>query len=399
MIKFLYDVSKADNHWFKTYHNHHIDKLKMTQFTYDSCLLYIINHICTKIMSMQTDDTLILVDQSFAVVENEAIHSAKIMIKTREQLISNNSLKFNDIRIERLDFIDQSSTIIYFRQETHIQDIQLIQSIESIITNARSKVRTQLISKKQYVIQRAREAYLTSICQFEASFDLSHAAQFTDWTFCQDDVIALNKRLQWQINNQIRKLQYVKLNQASLQLVIFSDSFFANNRDLSSQIDYVICLIDSINTTNILHWFSIKCKRITRSVLAIEFFAMIHDFDVDSILKAISTKMLDTFILLIFVIDSKSLYDCLVRLEITVEKRLMMNVMILRQSYERREITEIKWIHESNNSVDSMTKSKSFSTLKTIIDINRINLNTIEWVKRATAKELINQIKKIEIDE
>jgi hypothetical protein len=129
---------------------------------------------------MQTDDTLILVDQSFAVVENEAIHSAKIMIKTREQLISNNSLKFNDIRIERLDFIDQSSTIIYFRQETHIQDIQLIQSIESIITNARSKVRTQLISKKQYVIQRAREAYLTSICQFEASFDLSHAAQFTD---------------------------------------------------------------------------------------------------------------------------------------------------------------------------------------------------------------------------
>jgi carbonic anhydrase/acetyltransferase-like protein (isoleucine patch superfamily) len=131
-------------------------------------------------MSMQTDDTFILVDQSFAVVEDETIHSAKIMIKTREQLISNNSLKFNDIRIERLDSIDQNAIIIYFRQETHIQDIQLIQSIESIITDARNKVRTQLTSKKQYVIQRAREAYLTSICQLEASFDLSHAAQFTD---------------------------------------------------------------------------------------------------------------------------------------------------------------------------------------------------------------------------
>jgi hypothetical protein len=55
---------------------------------------------------MQTDDTFILVDQSFAVVEEEAIHSAKIMIKAREQLISNNSLKFNDIKIERLDSID-----------------------------------------------------------------------------------------------------------------------------------------------------------------------------------------------------------------------------------------------------------------------------------------------------
>ncbi len=73
-----------------------------------------------------------------------------------------------------------------------------------------------------------------------------------------------------------------------------------------------------------------------------ELFAMIHEFDVDSVLKAILTKMLDILISLILVIDSKSLYDCLVRLDIIVKKRLMMNVMILRQSYERREITEIK---------------------------------------------------------
>jgi hypothetical protein len=143
---------------------------------------------------MQTDDTFILIDQSFAIIEKEATHSIKIMIKTREQLILNNSLKFNDTRIERLGSIDQR--IIYYRQEAHIQDIQLIQSIESIITNARDKIRIKLTSKEQYVIQRARETYLTSICQFEASFDLSHAVQFTDSTFCSDDVIALNKRLQ-----------------------------------------------------------------------------------------------------------------------------------------------------------------------------------------------------------
>jgi hypothetical protein len=118
VIKSLYDVSKADNHWFKIYHDHHTDKLKMTQFTYDLCLLYItvISHIDMRIMNMQTDDTLILIDQSFAVVEKEAIHSAKIMTKTREQLTSENSLKFNDIRIERID----SNEAIYFRQKTHI---------------------------------------------------------------------------------------------------------------------------------------------------------------------------------------------------------------------------------------------------------------------------------------
>jgi hypothetical protein len=76
------------------------------------------------IVNIQTDDTFILADQSFAVVEDEAIISAKIMIKTRERLISNNLLKFNDIRIERLDSIDQR--IIYYRQKAHIQNIQLI---------------------------------------------------------------------------------------------------------------------------------------------------------------------------------------------------------------------------------------------------------------------------------
>jgi hypothetical protein len=167
----------------------------MTQFTYDSCLLYIIiiiiiSHIDIKIMSMQTDDTLILADQSFAVVEKEAIHSAKIMTKAREQLTFKNSLKFNDTRIERIDSNDN----IYFRQETHIQDIQLIQSIDTIITSARGKMRIKLITKEQYVAQRARDAYLTFICQSEASFDLSHAVQSTEMS--SDDVNALNKRLQ-----------------------------------------------------------------------------------------------------------------------------------------------------------------------------------------------------------
>ncbi len=80
-------------------------------------------------------------------------------------------------------------------QSTHIQDIQLIQSIETIIiTSARDKMRIKLISREQYVTQRAREAYLTFICQFEASFDLSRAAQFIESLF--DDIISLNKRLQ-----------------------------------------------------------------------------------------------------------------------------------------------------------------------------------------------------------
>jgi hypothetical protein len=121
---------------------------------------------------------------------------------------------------------------------------------------------------------------------------------------------------------------------------------------------------------------------------------MIHDFDVESILKSILIKMLVIDISLILITDSKFLYDCLVRLSTIVEKRLMIDVMTLRQFYERREITEMIWIHDINNSVDSMIKIKSSTVLKTVIDINQINLDIIEWVKRATTRKTVNQDKK-----
>ncbi len=173
----------------------------MTQFTYDLCLLYKVTEIdnLSDAVRMQIDYTLLLVDQSFVALKKETIKSAKIMIKNRERLISDNSLKYNEIRIERLDSNlneNDSNEIIYFRQKTHIQDIQLINSIESSsITNAREKVRVNLISREQYIAQRARDVYLATICQFETTFDLSHAAQSIESTFFSDDIITLNKRL------------------------------------------------------------------------------------------------------------------------------------------------------------------------------------------------------------
>jgi hypothetical protein len=69
----------------------------------------------------------------------------------------------------------------------------------------------------------------------------------------------------------------------------------------------------------------------------------------------------------------------------------MIDVMTLRQFYERREITEMKWVHGANNPADSMTKIKPSSALRTMIDTNRINLDTTEWIERATARETVNQ--------
>src|ERR1700722_14048713 len=85
--------------------------------------------------------------------------------------------------------------------------------------------------------------------------------------------------------------------------------------------------------------------------------------------------------------DSKSLYNCLVKLGTTQEKRLIVDLMCLQQSYERREIAEIKWIDRNSNPADAMTKSKPCQALKDLIDTNTVNLQVTEWVERVGDKD------------
>ena len=61
--------------------------------------------------------------------------------------------------------------------------------------------------------------------------------------------------------------------------------------------------------------------------------------------------------LIIIYTDSYSLYECLVKLRTIKEKRLMIDIMALRQSYERRELTEVQWINRQDNPADIMTKA------------------------------------------
>ena len=56
--------------------------------------------------------------------------------------------------------------------------------------------------------------------------------------------------------------------------------------------------------------------------------------------------------------------------------------MCLRQAYKRREITEVKQINGRDNPVDIMTKAKLCQALKTLIDMNKLNLEVMEWVER-----------------
>ena len=99
--------------------------------------------------------------------------------------------------------------------------------------------------------------------------------------------------------------------------MVFTDASFANNKDLSSQISYVLALVDDTGSANILYWSSTKCKRVTRSVLASELYGMAHGFDISASVKSTVDKALEIDLPLVLCTDSRSLYQCLVKLGTT----------------------------------------------------------------------------------
>src|SRR5438045_1930342 len=288
----LYGMPEAGMHWYKTYHDHHLNSLQMTPSTFDPCLLF--NKHATAIIGMQTDDMLISATNEFMVKEEEELQKAKFLAKPREKLTANHPLEFNGF------VITQSDNKISITQPEQIKKL--------------NPLPTETFTKDQYIAERARGAYIATISQPQAAFSLSFAAQTTQPT--ADDTKFLNRCLDQQQNNE--GLTFVELDLQTLRVVAFTDSSFANNHDHSSQIGYVIILADAHNNANIIHWQSIKCRRITRSVLASELYALSLGFDTASTIKSTLDQILACLrqgnIPLTICIDSKSLYERLVKL-------------------------------------------------------------------------------------
>ena len=69
---------------------------------------------------------------------------------------------------------------------------------------------------------------------------------------------------------------------------------------------------------------------------------IVHGFDIAYLIKTILNLILYKDILLVICTDSKSLYNCLVKLSIIQEKRLIIDVISMREAYKRREIAQVK---------------------------------------------------------
>jgi hypothetical protein len=134
---------------------------------------------------------LILADDEFVALEENELTRAHLTSKKREKLNLIISIKFND----ELIILANDDNILLFTQSKQFDQIKLINLSFSInLTSSREEIRKMITFKDQYVVQRARDVYIATISQFEASFDLSFAAQIINLK--EKHAKRLNQRLQ-----------------------------------------------------------------------------------------------------------------------------------------------------------------------------------------------------------
>lgn len=370
----LYGIPEAGISWFWTYVRHHRELLHMKSADHDMCLLYTADSLEGQekskyypvekepraITCLQTDDTLILANKKF--LELESTHARRFETNPLQTLTRDAPLKFN------------GATVKYAGENLILNSAHNVQKLRCIAIEKEKSVRDC------YVSQRARAAYITSVCRPDLQYRFAYAAQFPDPTLTEAKY--LNKGIQELIDTSERGLTYVKLDIDSMYLALFVDASFAGNKDLTSQLGFILCLMDGKNKCNIVHYGSSKSKRVTRSVLSAELYSMSYGFDSTSLIRHTLELFLGRTIKLKLLTDSKCLFDALTSLNTTTEKRLLIDLNILRQSYERREITEVAWIPGGSNPADALTKDKPCDALTSLMETNHIKVSELGWIER-----------------
>lgn len=176
-------------------------------------------------------------------------------------------------------------------------------------------------------------------------------------------------------------LKYVPLDLESLHALFMVYASFANNSDCRSQVGFVILLVDKHNNTNIIHYGSKICVRITRSVMATEICALVFGFDQAVVLADILGVVFERQFKIGGYLDSKTVFDTVTRPSPTLEKQLLIDVHGVQEAHQSDILTLLSCIESAENMADSLTKAgwQSTNALRRLKNDTTLRVEPTGW--------------------
>lgn len=356
ILKPLYGLAESGDYWNSTNSLHHVHDLGMKQACGDLSLYYRRVHGKLEgISGIVVDDTLQCGTKSFWNLTSRTMERFRSKERTLENIL------FAGIQIDKREngfFLSQGSY---------------------------SKKLSKLPKGSDYNGFRSIRAKLLWLCNSPPDIvcATSMITQVTEGSFSDESMKKANKIISHIQTSPNKGLLQKKLDFSSISIFVYKDSSFGNNDDLSSQLGYIITLQDKFGNAAIIDYASKKCRRVTRSFLAGEVMAFTAGFDAAFIIKYDLSRILNRRLSLYMITDSRGLFDMITRNSYSAEKRLMIDLAALRESYRRREIDSIAHIQGKSNPADALTKITHNVALNCLMDgIATVRVN--QWIVRSS---------------
>jgi hypothetical protein len=72
------------------------------------------------------------------------------------------------------------------------------------------------------------------------------------------------------------------------------------------------------------------------------------------------------------------LYEYIIKLRITKEKYLIINIITIKQTYKKKELFKIRYINKQDNPIDTIIKLLFNKILKKFINTNKLTIRIQE---------------------
>ena len=196
--------------------------------------------------------------------------------------------------------------------------------------------------------------WLANITRPEISYDVSRiSSNIKSATIA--DIKSTNKVLKF-VQTKPAHIHFPSLQLQEAEVVVYTDASFNNNTSGSSQGAHIVFLHDGKNACPIA-WRSSRIRRIARSTLAAETLAFADGCDTATFIKHLAVEMGMTRpdIPICGKTDSKSLFDASNTTTLISDRRLRVEISLLREMQEKDELNVV-WIKKEFQLADVMTK-------------------------------------------
>ena len=173
---------------------------------------------------------------------------------------------------------------------------------------------------------------------------------------CVGDMIRANKAVQ-RVKTDHVKLMYPQLkNMRECCLECYADASFGNLMDGGSQGGYVIFLSDGFGNRCPLSWQSRKLRRVVKSTLAAETLALLDCAEAAVFLSSVIFELSKYRVPIKCYVDNKSLVESLYSSKLVDDRRLRIDMAVLKDMIGKKEIASVLWIPTVHQLANALTK-------------------------------------------